>query len=306
MYRYRHAPLSNALLLLGAFVLVACGAKDASTVLPAATPEAAPAEDAPSPDAAQPALRPDRPPGPGERRTFACIEFVWVPPGTFEMGSAMTPREVYEKFEGDLKWYAAEHPRHTVTISKGFWIGRCEVAQAQWVAVMGDNPSKQKGNDLPVGGISWEDCQGFIQKLNALGQGTFRLPAEAEWEYACRAGTATEFCYGDSKAQLSKYGWHFRNSGYKLHPVGQKEPNAWGLYDMHGNAWEWCQDWYDAEYYQGSPEIDPQGPETGEFRVLRGGTAKRTEPKCRSAFRSRNNPAFRTPNQSLRLVREAD
>lgn len=245
-------------------------------------------------------------PIPGEIKVFEGIEFVWIPPGVFSMGSAKTSEEIRDIYGGDAAWYTGEHPLHTVTISQGFWMGRFEVSQAQWRAVMGDNPSAHTGESLPVESLSWDDCQAFFSILNAKETGTFRLPSEAEWEYACRAGSTTEYFFGDDMANLGGYAWYFANSDYETHPVGTKTPNAWGLYDMHGNVWEWVQDYYGSEYYAQSPGEDPHGPETGAYRVLRGGTCKRTEPKCRSAFRSWNAPGFPTFDQGFRVCREAD
>ncbi len=177
------------------------------------------------------------------------FEFVKIPAGEFMMG---------DKDDG---------PIHRVKISQGFEIGKYEVTQALWEAVMGNNPSRFKGSDLPVETVSWEDAQQFISQLNSQDKRyQYRLPTEAEWEYACRAGTT-----GDYAGNLYEMAWYENNSGNQTHPVGQKKPNAWGLYDMHGNVWEWCADWYDSDYYRNSPTTDPQGPSTGSSRVHRGG-----------------------------------
>ncbi|HEY7545724.1 MAG TPA: bifunctional serine/threonine-protein kinase/formylglycine-generating enzyme family protein, partial [Blastocatellia bacterium] len=180
--------------------------------------------------------------------------FVQIPQGEFLMGS--------EKGEGD------EKPAHKVRISRPFEMGKYEVTQAQWEAVMGNNPSNFKGANLPVENVSWNDAQEFIQKLNARNDGyVYRLPTEAEWEYACRAGST-----GDYAGNLDEMAWHGSNSASKTHSVGQKKPNAWGLHDMHGNVWEWCMDWYLENYYSQSPSADPPGPGTGSLRVSRGGS----------------------------------
>ena len=167
-----------------------------------------------------------------------------------------------------------EKPQHRVRITKPFYLGKYLVTQEQWEAVMGSNPSHFKGPKNPVEQVSWDDCQKFLEKLNAKsgpGAGKFQLPTEAQWEYACRAGSTTRYCFGDDESGLGEYAWYGANSGGKTHPVGEKKPNAWGLYDMHGNVWEWCQDWYDGGYYANSPTDDPTGPATGSYRVFRGG-----------------------------------
>jgi formylglycine-generating enzyme required for sulfatase activity len=191
------------------------------------------------------------------------LEMVLIPAGTFTMGSPSNEKD-RDSDEG---------PQHRVTISKDFYIGKYEVTQAQWKAVMGSNPSARKGDNLPVEQVSWDDCQAFIQKLNsmALGVGTFRLPTEAEWEYACRAGTTTRLYWGDDPnySQIGGYGWYWANSAGRNHPVGEKLPNAWGLFDMSGNVWEWCQDWYGP--YPSGAQVDPTGPQSGLYRVWRGG-----------------------------------
>jgi len=188
------------------------------------------------------------------------MEFMRIPAGTFQMGS------------NDPNAYNDEKPVHTVRISKPFYLGKYEVTQGQWEAIMGKNPSQfQGGPKLPVESVSWEDVQEFIRRLNAEeGRKSYRLPTEAEWEYAARAGTMTAYSYGDDARQLEEYAWYQENSGKKTHSVGQKQPNAWGLYDMHGNVGEWVQDWY-GPYTTGAVE-DPVGPSSGLFRVNRGGS----------------------------------
>jgi formylglycine-generating enzyme required for sulfatase activity len=182
-------------------------------------------------------------------------------------------------------------------------MGIHEVTQAQWKALMGNSPSSFQGDDLPVEQVSWEDCQKFLAKLTGkVGQGlTCRLPTEAEWEYACRAGSQGEYCFGDDERSLGEYAWYFANSEGKTHPVGQKKPNAWGLYDMHGNVWEWCADWY-GDCYSPSAATDPKGPASGMARVLRGGSWYCYPELCRSADRFRLKPAHRTTLSGLRVV----
>ena len=188
------------------------------------------------------------------------------------------------------------------------------VTQTQWVCVMGDNPSSFKGGDRPVEKVSWDYCQKFIEKVNVALSCGARLPTEAEWEYACRAGTVGP--YGGT-GKLDDMGWFGGNQTYhsetKLlgliteqhpdgtHAVGMKVPNAWGLYDMHGNVWEWCQDWFGVDYYANSPTKDPQGPATGDLRVLRGGCWCNDARDCRSANRSGGHPGNRFSIDGFRL-----
>ena len=187
------------------------------------------------------------------------IKAVLIPPGTFQMGS--------DPSEKGYRWF--EVPKHQVTLTKPFYLGIYEVTQNQWKTVMGNNPSYLKGDDHPVEHVSWNEVQIFLQKLNAMGPQTYRLPTEAEWEYACRAGTTTRYSFGDDERLLDEHAWYEENRQGAHHPVGQKKPNPWRLYDMHGNVWEWCSDWY--ELYSSEPVVDPQGPETGPARVLRSG-----------------------------------
>ncbi len=151
-------------------------------------------------------------------------------------------------------------------------MGKYEVTQEQWEAVMGSNPSRFKANRNPVEQVSWNACQEFVKKLTAVSKEKepFRLPTEAEWEYACRAGSAGKYCFGDAENLMTDYAWHVGNAANTVHPVGEKKPNAWGLYDMHGNVWEWCQDWYGA--YADGEQTDPAGPAAGLHRTLRGGS----------------------------------
>ena len=174
-----------------------------------------------------------------------------------------------------------------------------EVTQGQWKGVMGDNPSEFKGDDRPVERVSWDDCQKFIATVNArLPDVQMRLPTEAEWEYACRARKGG--AYGGT-GKLDEMGWYDWNSGNQTHPVKQKRPTAWGLYDMHGNVWEWCADYWYGEYPSGSA-TDPPGPASGSFRVLRGGSWIDRDSNCRSAGRDRSDPGFRFRDLGFRLV----
>jgi formylglycine-generating enzyme required for sulfatase activity len=183
-----------------------------------------------------------------------------------------------------------------VNIGRAFYLGRYEVTQEQWQAVMGGNPSKFPGAKNPVESVSWVDCQQFLGNLNAQGpRGSFALPTEAQWEYACRAGETGLYSFGENRAALDDYAWHCGNSRNKTHPVGQKKPNAWGFYDMHGNVQEWCTDWYDAEYYAQSPLRDPTGPTSGRLRVSRGGCGTDAAWDCRAACRIFHFPEDRNP-----------
>ena len=162
-----------------------------------------------------------------------------------------------------------------------------------------------QGRKNPVDRVSYEACQTFIKKLNekfADSGVTFGLPTEAQWEYACRAGTSTPFGFGNDEAKLAEYGWFAENAGGKTHPVGEKKPNAWGLYDMHGNVWQWCADWYDGGYYKTSPSIDPPGPTTGTSRVLRGGSWSDPATYCRSSYRYCLPPWFCVHCYGVRVV----
>jgi formylglycine-generating enzyme required for sulfatase activity len=205
-------------------------------------------------------------------RVQAELELVWIPPGSFMMGS--------ENGEPD------EKPVHRVTISKGFYLGKYEVTQAQWRKLMGDEPSHFKGDDLPVEQVSWGRVVGFIAKLNAQNDGyTYMLPSEAQWEYAARAGTV-----GDYAGDLDAMAWYDHNSEHHTHPVGRKQPNAFGLFDMHGNVFEWCEDGYH-ETYVGAP-TDGSAWLSGveKHRVLRGGTWGNNASFCRSADRVKVDP----------------
>ncbi|MEC8555072.1 MAG: formylglycine-generating enzyme family protein [Planctomycetota bacterium] len=207
-----------------------------------------------------------------------------IPPGTFTMGPDNSDRGAREK------------PAHQVTLSQPFMLGVYEVTQEQYERVMGVNPSEFKGPQNPVEKVSWEDAVEFCQKLSALPEErsagrVYRLPTEAEWEYACRAGTTTDYSFGDDAVSLDKYAWYGKNSGRETHPVGQKQPNAWGLYDMHGNVFEWCADGYGD--YPSDAVTDPTGAKSGSSRVLRGGSWGRAAEVCRSAYRYRLHPSYR-------------
>jgi formylglycine-generating enzyme required for sulfatase activity len=213
---------------------------------------------------------------------------VYIPPGSFMMASANSDND--------------EKPVHEVTISQAFYIGKYEVTQSQWEAVMGNNPShfKDCGGSCPVEQISWNDAQDFINKLNEANDGyKYRLPNEAEWEYACRAGTTGDYYAAD----VDDISWYGDNSGKKTHPVGGKQPNAFGLYDMSGNVWEWCRDWYH-ENYNGAPTDGSPWLSGGEqkHRVLRGGSWYVSAAYLRSAGRYWILPVNRGFGYGLRVV----
>ena len=213
------------------------------------------------------------------------------------------------RYEAAMKSYREfttypEKPAHSVTLTRPFYMGKYTITQAQYEAVMGDNPSAFKGAQRPVESVSWDDATAYLKKLNArLHDDAFdaHLPTEAQWEYACRAGTQTRFYSGDRDSDLDAVAWFDKNSGGKMHPVGGKKANAFGLYDMHGNVEQWCQDWYGA--YLATPTVDPKGPEKGTVRVLRGGSWIYASTYCRSACRSITySPDSRHVNFGFRIV----
>jgi len=218
----------------------------------------------------------------------ATMKLVLIRPGKFMMGS---PAAEKDRNKGEVQ--------HEVTLSKPFYVGVTQVTQAQYQAVMGTNPSNFKGETNPVEQVSWNDATEFCKKLSEKTRQAVRLPTEAEWEYACRAGTTTAFSFGDSDSALGDYAWYSANSNTThpvgpTHPVGLKKPNAWGLYDMHGNAWEWCADWY-GDYPKGAV-TDPQGAASGTYRVLRGGSWGNDAGDCRAACRVDYAPGNRNFN----------
>ena len=222
------------------------------------------------------------------------LDLVLIPAGEFLMGSP----------DADVAASRDEKPQHRVRITNPFYLGKYLVTQQQWEAVMGGNPSRFKGPRNPVEQVSWDDCQVFLEKLNAKAgkePGKFALPTEAQWEYACRAGSGGRYCFGDDESRLGDYAWHSMNAGDRTHPVGEKKPNAWGLYDMHGNVWEWCADWYDGRYYTTLPSDDPTGPTGGSYRVCRGGCWYYPSWHCRSAYRFTSEPGVKDDALGLRV-----
>ncbi len=219
------------------------------------------------------------------------MKFVLIPAGSFQMGSDK---------QSDPEADEDEIPRHQVTLTQPFYMGKYEVTQAQWQAVMGSNPSKFKGDNLPVERVSWDDAQLFIAALHKKEGKNYRLPSEAEWEYAARAGSTAKYSLGNDAGELGKDAWSSNNSNYQTHPVGQLQPNAWGLYDMHGNVWEWCSDWYGK--YSAAVVTDPSGPSSGSYRVFRGGSWRGNPGGLRSALRGGNSPDVAYSNLGFRLA----
>ena len=228
---------------------------------------------------------------PGESKTESGVDVVKLPGGSFIMGD-----------ENEI-----DAILHKVILSP-FYVDKNLVTQEEYERVMGDNPSRWKAGKNPVEQVRWSDAVKYCNgrsKLEGLepcydlqswqcnfAANGYRLPTEAEWEYACRAGTETAYYFGDSPSKLSDHAWFEDNSGGKPQPVGGKLPNPWGLHDMHGNLWQWCNDFYQVDYYQQSPEKDPPGPKTGETKVVRGGAWKFSADSCRSGYRYNENPGY--------------
>ena len=239
------------------------------------------------------------------------MKMIYIPPGSFTMGS---PNSEKGRYRGEAQ--------HNVTISKPFYMSACEVTQEQYEAVMGVNPSERKGENLPVESVNWVDAVDFCARLSVIEGQPYRLPTEAKWEYACRAGSSSAYCFGNSQVRLHVYAHYNRFLGKSIclyhhefkdtpllgdligiRSVGKKKPNVWGLYDMHGNVWEWCYDWYGP--YGTDPEADPTGPASGTGRVLRGGCWANPARSCRCAHRIGFGPHNRgVGNIGLRVVAE--
>jgi formylglycine-generating enzyme required for sulfatase activity len=213
------------------------------------------------------------------------LTYVWVAPGTFSMGGS----------PGDSECRSDERPAHQVTINEGFWLAQTPVTQAAYLFVTGKNPSNFKGPNLPAEHISWEDAQKCCAAIGG------RLPTEAEWEYAARAGNPAAR-YGD----LDRIAWYANNSGNKTHDVARKDANAWGFYDMLGNVWEWTSDWYGSRYYQSSETADPQGPPSGEYKTLRGGSWVYDPADVRVSLRHRGEPGDSDGNFGFRCIWKID
>lgn len=231
------------------------------------------------------ATAPTKPPGTG----FGAEQFALIPAGSFQMGSTYR--------------YPDEQPVHTVTITRAFYLQKTEVTQAQWRSVMNSNPScfGECGETCPVECVDWDDVQAFLERLNEQDPGwSYRLPTEAEWEYAARANATGEWA---GSGVLDEMGWYKGNSENRSWPVAQKPANAWGLYDVHGNVWEWVEDWHSYTYYAESPVVDPVGPDTGQFRVMRGGSWRSLVDETRLACRFSGWPWDKGPNLGFRVAR---
>jgi formylglycine-generating enzyme required for sulfatase activity len=248
------------------------------------------------------------------------MKFNKIPAGTFLMGSPET-EEVKETSKAVALGRGREDDehQHKVTITKAFYMQTTEVTQGQWKAVMGTEPWKgedyiKEGANYPATFVEWDDAVAFCKKLSEKEGKMYRLPTEAEWEYACRAGTKTTWSFGNDEKVLGQYAWCDKNAAEIVsekyaHQVGLKKPNAFGLYDMHGNVFEWCHDYYGEDYYKQSLAPDPTGPVTGSFRVLRGGSWVNITRNARSAYRNGGDADFhfnRGYFVGFRLVRELD
>jgi formylglycine-generating enzyme required for sulfatase activity len=254
------------------------------------------------PDAAAPALNDSFAPVEPEGRDQATglwkeivhkksgVRLRLIPAGEFDMGSP----------DAEQYRFIDEGPVHRVKITKPFYLGKFEVTQAQWKTIMGNNPSTWQGDKLPVEEINWNDAQEFCKKAGD----SLRLPTEAEWEYACRAGSKVRWSHGDTQDKLVDYAWYIDNSGNKTHEVGTRKPNAWGLYDMHGNVWEMCSDWYALKYYEECKDgvTDPTGPANGVERVRRGAAWSHCFINARCAKREKSKPEIRNNYIGLRLA----
>jgi len=299
-----------SLLVMG---VCGCGSDDAGAPeQPVSTPTASKPADDPKPAAKAPdlatvkkTLTPDQLAVGDPIENSIGMVLVPIPAGEFMMGSPET--EYYREDDRETQ--------HRVILTKSFHLGRTEVTQGQWKAVMGTTPWRGKarvkeGDDYPAVYVSWEDAVEFCRKLSEKEGVEYRLPTEAEWEYACRAGTTTEWSFGDDASQMGEYAWYGDNAGDAgeeyAHIVGQKKPNPWGLHDMHGNLWEWCQDWF--WWYPSGDATDPVGPDSTlvrVYRVNRGGSWLYLARFCRSAYRDRSTPSSRGNDLGFRVLRSS-
>ena len=286
---------------------LSCNAQSAGGAIQRKTNPTAPARKKPAAPAPRKKSSPSAPSAPSRRQTRPNTSnngakdaekaraaagiinnMVYVPGGTFTMGATS---------EQGIDAWDDETPTHIVSIS-GFHIGRYEVTQKEWKAIMGTNPSVHKGDNRPVENVSWDDCQAFIRKLNALTGRKFRLPTEAEWEYAARGGNQSIGYKYAGSSSIDDVAWYGDNSG--TYYVGQKSSNELGLYDMSGNVWEWCQDWYTP--YDSSRQSNPSGPTSGSMRVYRGGSWCASDDQCRVSTRGSEYPGEKSDTRGLRLA----
>lgn len=276
-----------------AAVSLACQQDEPATNQEAPPPSQAAFEDAPAIDTT--ALEP------GATKEFGGIEFAWIPPGAYEQGSSEPPEMTALRFYGVPEWYSDEWPRQTRRFSEGFWMSKTEITLGQWIDVIGKPPGRAVGSvdelDMPVAQVTWQDARNFAEaKSRALGGGTCRLPTEAEWEYACRAGSDTAFFFGDEPSDLPEYAWCRATAADGApRPVAGLAANPWGLQDILGNVWEWTADayrLYDAE----------DGRQAPGYRVIRGGAANSTAPYLRAAFRVGVSEETRNDRLGFRVV----
>ncbi len=251
------------------------------------------------------------------------MKLTLIPAGQFAMGSGKTHDELLKLvtvYAGVDRLMQYEFPQHTVRITRPFYLGTTEVTQGQWERVMGTRPWTERpqakesaafgerwGADFPAIWVNWDEAQEFCSRLSQRDGPIYRLPTEAEWEYACRAGTKTIYSFGDDGRRLPEFAWFsdnaYRQQGEKFpHASGLRKPNPWGLHEMHGNVWEWCSDRYGAAYYQISPAQDPPGPADGAQRVIRGGSWRNSDNHCRSSFRVGLEPTEASNDLGFRVV----
>ena len=235
---------------------------------------------------------------PGTVQEFGGIEFIWCPAGEYRQGAGVPGDKLASVVGGLEEWYSDEYPQQVRTFNSGFWIGKTEITNLQWRNVMKGKEKGRGPENQPVTGVTWADCQAFAAALGESGDGTFALPTEAQWEYACRAGTASLFSFGDNPAKLAAHAWYLASvTEVKKQAVGGKTPNAWGLHDMHGNVWEWCRDEYDS-YGAERPR-----PVTG-FRAIRGGSVATPANFVRSASRFGLGESETSEHVGFRVVRQ--
>ncbi len=268
--------------------------------------------------ATRPAPKPQKPRIPSslsvELAEDVKMKLTLVPAGKFMMGGEAPPAELaarFKRYGAAAEHYAAEQPQRKVTISKPFYMGRWEVTRPEWTALMKTRPWDSKKCDKPNSGnianhVSWDQAAEFCKAMSDKTGLKVALPSEAQWEYACRAGSKSAFSFGDDDSRLKRYAWYaantlIANEAYP-HTAGRKTPNRWGLFDMHGNAAEWCSDWYDAKFYEKAPAADPLNSTKTEQRVLRGGQFGEYPDSCRSAYRAKANPTTTRCGYGFRVV----